>query len=301
MRSCVILNPAAGSGNSVSAVRSSVASLPDAELRECDGSASVGHLVRSAVADGYRRIVAAGGDGTVGAVASAVLAAGGRPLGCECGILPIGTGNDLAMALGIPLKLERAIEILRRGSARTIDMIDCSSVGRIGAEPVRSHAWNAIVGGFGGRVSEQLTPAQKRRWRRFAYLRAALSELREVSPHSVRLEIDGTSHDLELLMLVIANGSRAGGGIPLAPEARVDDGALDVVGIRAQKLSALLRIVPRLLAGDHLGAPGVFFARARSVKVESDPGLQYNRDGEAWESGGAEFELHPEALAFVRP
>jgi diacylglycerol kinase (ATP) len=301
MRTCVILNPEAGSGNSAARVQRAMARLPNAELRESDAPASLELLVRQAVADGYQRIVAAGGDGTVSAVASALLAAGEGQPGYECGILPIGTGNDLALALGIPLELEKAAEILSSGSASKVDVIECRAVERVGVSPLESQAWNAIVGGFGGSVSKHLTTAQKRRWRRFSYLRAALSELREMSPHRVRVEIDGTPHDMDLLMLVIANGSQAGGGIPLAPESRVDDGALDVVGIRAQNLSALLRTVPRVLAGNHLGEPGVFHARGRSVRVESDRGMHYNRDGEAWESGGAEFEVHPDALSFVRP
>ena len=301
MRTCVILNPAAGSGNSVAHVRSSVAAISEAELRESDGPTAIEPLVRTAVADGFRRIVAAGGDGTVSQVASALFAAGGGRSGLECGILPIGTGNDLAQALGIPLQLDRAIEIVLGGAARRIDAVVCDSSGRSGAGAGPIHAWNAVVGGFGGSVSSYLTPAQKRRWGRLAYLRGAISELRELTPHAVRIEIDGTTRELDLLMLVVANGSHTGGGIPLAPEAQVDDGALDVVGIEARGIPALLGLVPRVIFGDHLARSGIFQARGRTLRVEADTGFHYNRDGEQWGSGAAEFELRPEALAFVRP
>lgn len=301
MRTCVILNPAAGSGNSVAGVRQSMASIPDAELCESDGPAAIARLVRTAAADGFQRIVAAGGDGTVSEVASAVLAAGEEHPGLECGILPIGTGNDLALALGIPRRLDRAVEILRSGSTRRIDAIVCNASRGIGSGQVHCLAWNAVVAGFGGSVSAHLTPARKRRWRRFAYLRAVLSELRDLSSNEVHLEIDGAPHDLDLLMLVIANGSRAGGGIPLASAARVDDGCLDVVGIRAGTPSGVLRLVPRVLSGRHLDQPGVFHARGRTVRVASHPGFPYNRDGEAWGSGSAEFEIRSDAVAFVRP
>ena len=301
MRTCVILNPISGSGNSVAGVQRAVASIPGAEIRVSDGPASIGRLTRAAVTDGFQRIVAAGGDGTVSEVASAVLAAGGEETGLECGVLPIGTGNDLALALGIPRGLDRATEILRSGSARPIDVIVCDARERIGDGQERAFAWNAIVGGFGGRVSDHLTPERKHRWRRHVYLRAALSELRELSLHEVRIEIDGRPHELDLLMLVIANGSCTGGGIPLAPGARPDDGVLDVIGIRAESPFDVLRLVPHVLSGRHLDQPGVFHSRGRTVSVESDPGFRYNRDGEEWGEGSAEFEICADAVAFVRP
>jgi diacylglycerol kinase (ATP) len=301
VRTCVILNPVAGSGNSVAGVQRAVASIPGAEIRVSDGPASIERLTRAAVTDGFQRIVAAGGDGTVSEVASTVLAAGGEETGLECGVLPIGTGNDLALALGIPPGLERAAALLQSGSARPIDTIVSDTENSSGYGAERAFTWNAVVGGFGGRVSDHLTPERKHRWHRLAYLRAAIAELGELSSHAVRIEMDGQRHELDLLMLVIANGSHAGGGIPLAPGARLDDGALDVVGIRAGSPFDVLRLVLPVLSGRHLDHPGVFHARGRTVSVESDPGFRYNRDGEEWGSGNARFEICPDAIAFLRP
>ena len=301
MRTCVILNPKAGRGGARDAVREALAELPDSELRVSPDPRAVSGMVASAVSDGCRRIVAAGGDGTVSEVATTLrdLAAGDLQL--ECGVIPVGTGNDLALTLEIPAQIPGAIRLLRTGRARPVDAIRC---GREGRGPLRSTercAWNAIVGGFGGGVSDHLTSDRKRRWRRFAYLRAAVSELRRLAPHRLRLEIDGRPTELELLMLVIANGSHAGGGLPLASGAAADDGELDVVGIRPVPPARLATLVPRVLAGRHLDDPRVFHARCRALRVEADARFRYNRDGESWGAGDAQFALQPGALPFVRP
>lgn len=301
MRTCVILNPTAGRGDAPDAVRKAVAGLPDSELRVSPGPRAVSELVASAVSDGCRRIVAAGGDGTVSEVATALRALASDDLPLECGVIPVGTGNDLALNLGIPSDIDAAIHLLRTGRARPVDAIRCGKKGPGAVRPAERWAWNAVVGGFGGRVSDHLTSHRKRRWRRFAYVRAAVSELRYLAPHRLRLEIDGRPLELELLMLVIANGSRAGGGIPLAPGAVTDDGALDVVGIRAVSAVHTASLVPRVIAGRHLSDAGVFHARGRTVRVEADPGFRYDRDGESWGTGDAEFALQPGALSFIRP
>ena len=301
MRTCVILNPAAGRGGVRDAVRDALAELPDSELRVSPEPRAVSGIVSSAVSDGCRRVVAAGGDGTVSEVATALRALAVDDLQLECGVIPIGTGNDLALSLGIPPDVRGAIRLLRSGSARPVDAIRCARDGEGPLPSTEWCAWNAIVGGFGGGVSDYLTPDRKRRWRRFAYLRAAVSDLRRLAPHRLRLEIDGRPTELELLMLVIANGSQAGGGIPLAPGAVADDGALEVVGIRPVSSARLAMLVPSVLAGRHLSDPRVFHARCSALRVKADAGFRYNRDGESWGEGDAAFELQPGALPFVRP
>ncbi len=293
MRTCVILNPVAGGGTSPERIRRTVSSIPGAEVRVSPAPGSVGPLALEAVADGFGRIVAAGGDGTVSALASALLDSEAE---VECGLLPIGTGNDLALSLGVPTRPGRAAELLHRGEASPIDAIHASARG------VRElHVWNAVVGGFGGRISDRLNPGMKRRWGGLAYLRAAVAELGELRSRSVRLEIDGRRTEQELLMLVIANGRYAGGGIPFAPGARVDDGWLDVVVIRTAPIARLAVLVPRVLAGRHMTDPSVEHIRARTVSVEAEPGFWFNVDGETWTSGSATFDLRPRALPFIRP
>ena len=295
MRTCVILNPAAGGGCSPERIRESVSSIPGAEIRVSQAPDSVRPLALAAVAEGFERIVAAGGDGTVSVIASALLDSGAD---VECGLLPIGTGNDLALSLGVPTRPDRAVALLRGGEATPIDAIHAAANA---ATVPDLHAWNAVVGGFGGRISDRMSPGMKRRWRSLAYVRAAVAELGELRPRRVLLKIDGRRTEQEIRMLVIANGRFAGGGIPFAPGGRVDDGWLDVVVIRAASLARLGVLIPRVLAGRHLADPDVEHTRARSVSVEAEPGFWFNVDGETWTSGSASFELRPRALPFVRP
>jgi diacylglycerol kinase (ATP) len=295
MRTCVILNPAAGGGCSSERIRESVSSIPGAELRVSLAPDSVRPLALDAVAEGFERIVAAGGDGTLSVIASALLDSGAD---VECGLLPIGTGNDLALSLGVPMHTEDAVALLRGGEATPIDAIHASAQA---ATVPDLHAWNAVVGGFGGRISDRLNPGMKRRWRSLAYVRAAVAELGELRPRRVLLEIDGRRTEQDIRMLVIANGRYAGGGIPFAPAGRVDDGWLDVVVIRAALFARLAVLIPRVLAGRHLADPDVEHIRARTVSVEAEPGFWFNVDGETWVSGSASFALRPRALPFVRP
>jgi len=294
MRTCVILNPAAGRGARSELARGATSLIPGAELRISLAPGSAAPLAIEALADGFDRIVAAGGDGTVSEIASALLEA---EADVECGLLPSGTGNDLARSLGIPVSPVVAAELLSAGRAARIDAIHAVA-GDAGTE---IHAWNAIVGGFGGRISDRLTPGIRRRWRSFAYLRVAIADLAELRPHRVVLEIDGREKEEDLLMLVIANGRYAGGGIPFSPKGSIDDGWMDVVTIRAMPVLGLAALVPRVLSGRHLTCPGGEHVRARSLKVEADPGFGYNVDGETWLDGDASFEIRPLVLPFVRP
>ncbi len=290
MRTCVILNPAAGGSNAADRVRRALRLLPGAELREIPLAGAAGCMAAAAVEEGFERVVAAGGDGTVSEIASALLSTGET---VQCGVVPIGTGNDLALSLGLPVSVHGAVSVLVRGEATPVDAIRVADGS--------SFAWNAVVAGFGGRISDRMSSRMKRRWKRAAYLRAALGELADLRPRPVGLTVDGRSLELDLLMLVLANGSHAGGGIPFAPGAVVDDGWIDVIAIPAVPRWRLPEIVGRVLAGRHLGVPGLLRERGRRIRVDAGPGFWYNIDGETWRDGGARFELVPHALPFIRP
>lgn len=296
MRTRVILNPAAGGGTLEAALRRGVAELPGgAEIRVGSGPGESRRLARDASREGVQRVVAAGGDGTVSEVATGLLEAGHAG---EIGVLPIGTGNDLAASLGIPRGLGPSLDLLRRGRSIPVDAIGLVPI--VGPRSP-SFAWNAAVGGFCGRISDRMPAGMKRRWRSLSYLRAAAAELRSLRPHAVVLDVDGEELALELLMLVVANGRYAGGRIPLAPGAEPDDGWIDVVAIRAVSPLGLAALVPAVLAGRHLASRHVVHRRARRVAIEAGAGFWINVDGETWREGTAAFEVRPAALRFIRP
>jgi len=304
MNVCVLLNPAAGRGTSAARVRAAVQRLPGVELRVSQEPGGVARLAAEAAAEGFETLVAAGGDGTLAELLDGAQDFLGR---LRIGLIPLGIGNDLARALGVPRRLERAVEVVRAGRTRTLDVARAVGVRR-------RHFGNALVAGFAGRIDERL-PRPSGRWGALAYLRAAAGELAKLRPHELFLTLDGEERvALECLMLIVANGPTVGGGIPLAPQARLDDGWLDIVAICAQPPLALLRLVPRALRGRHLHAAGVWTRRVREVRIEcgkargeraggdiSGPclALGINVDGEILEPGPVTVTVLPGATRMI--
>lgn len=240
-------------------------------------------------------MVAAGGDGLASEVARGLLSApaeGDRP---AFGLLPLGTGNDLARALGIPTgDLPAAAAIVARGRARSLD------AGRLEDGTL---FLSAAVAGFGGRLRPG--PRTRRRWGRLSYVREAARALPRLRPHRALLTLEGPGGverlEERLYTLAVCNGPYAGGGLPLAPGARNDDGLLDVVGLRVAPVPALAVLIARVVAGRHLGTPGVLHRRVRGLRVRSVPTPWVNVDGEPRRARDLSVESVPAALRVLAP
>lgn len=210
----------------------------------------------------------------------------------------MGTGNDFARGLGIPVDVRQALDALRAEGARRIDLIRCRTPQIPGAE---RYAINAVAGGLGGRIGDRLTPELSRRWGRLSYVRAGLGELATAMPRRLVLSIDGSRFETGCIMLVIANGRYAGGAIDFAPDADPGDGTLDVVAVTAMPRLALMRAAFRILRGRVTGTGGVITRSGRSIAVESGPSFWFNLDGETWAAGAARFDVVPGAVDVVVP
>lgn len=291
----MLLNPASGDGEGASTVRSQMAAFPGLELRVCDNPAKLSDMAADAAADGFERIAAAGGDGSVAAVAAGLVRSG---MQVRLGVIPIGTGNDFARGLGIPLDISLAIDNLRSPRVRSVDLIRCRSPQVPGGERL---ALNAVVGGIGGRISDAMTSGIRHRWGRFAYLRLGAVELLTGASSPVVLRIDGHQFSLDCLMLVVANGRFAGGAIPFAPAADPSDGRLDIVAIASMSKFSLLNVVFRVLRGRHEGMHGLIMRTGRSVEIDAGSSFWFNLDGETWVAGAARFDIVPQALDVVVP
>lgn len=250
-------------------------------------------------------MAAAGGDGTVGCVATGLHLAGRDGAGGgvpPLAVVPIGTGNDFARELGMPRDpleaLAAARDALAAGRRTPVDLIACASP-QLPGEP--RYALNAVVGGLGGKVADALTPALRRRWGRFAYLRAAVPELLRCQARAIVLHVDGRRFEMEALMLAIAGGRFAGGGIPFAPKADPGDGRIDVVVIGRPPLPQLPATVLRVLRGRHREADEVLEVTGRRVAVDAGSDFWMNLDGESWAAGSAAFDIVPHALEVLRP
>lgn len=298
MTTCVILNPRAGSADaSRDRLRQAVDRLAGAEVRETGAIGEARTLAAGAVEEGFSRVVAAGGDGTLNEVLQGLAPDFDR---VELGLIPVGTGNDLARTLGIPHDPVEALEVLEAGAVRTLD------VARFTGSEGKRWFLNVSAGGFSGEVDEHLDPEVKAAWGPLSYVRTAFDALAELEPYRTELTLSpGTSRqeelELSIVNLIVANGRYVAGGLPVAPEAAPDDGLLDLVVIRAAPVGRLSLVAARVALGQHLEHELVLHRRVRSLKVTSTPPMVFNTDGELAGPGPARFQVIPRAVRFVAP
>ena len=288
----VIVNPGARGGEGID--RELRRRLPGAAVHRTARPSHARVLARRAALAGYPLVVAAGGDGTLNEVLNGIDPFLGQ---IRLGLLPLGTGNDFARSIGIPDDLDGALAVLERGLARRCDVVSYRD------RRLRRLFLNVSAGGFSGEVGESLTAERKQSWGPLAYLRAAIDTLPERSEYRITLRFDDHDEVHETAVnLVVANGRFVAGGLPIAPEAMLDDGRFDVVLVRSAPLASLLAgLAPRVVLGRHLDDPGerVLFRRARSLEVRSVPHIPMNVDGELLGPRCGRFEVLPGALEIV--
>ena len=210
--------------------------------------------------------------------------------------MPAGTGNDLAATLAIPEDPAGAVAVLRQNRVRTLD------AARVRSEGLDDRFFvNVATGGMGAEVSGAADAEMKGRWGKLTYLRASLEVAREYEAQEVTLTLDGAERKLRAVNLAIGNCRYAGSGWLAAPRANPEDGLLDLVVIEDVGVQEVLKLAPTVLASsDYLDKEGVFFARAKEIRVEASPGsLEFTVDGEVIGTEPAVFAVMPKALKVV--
>lgn len=303
MRTLVIVNPRSGAREDLSKVASLLRhhpALSDPEIR-ITGEPGDGRLLAAAGAGhDFERVVAVGGDGTMNEVLNGVLdrkadAPEGDTVLPILGILPRGTGNDLARTLGIPLDLEDALDALVDRRTRPVDIVRVSG-------GIERYFINASAGGFSGDVDRNVTPERKESWGPLAYLRGALDVLPDPEVYRAEMELaDGEVLELDVVNVVVTNGRTVAGGIPVAPGARLDDGLLDVVAVRAAPLAALAGFASLCLVGRHMDHDLVVHRRTTGVTIRSRPRMTFNLDGELGAAGPLTYRVVPGAVRCMVP
>lgn len=285
-RRIVVANPEAGDGWEPGRMHELVSPLGAVSFVVAQSAEEARRTAERASARGAEMVVAAGGDGTVNCVVNGIVSGGGEPC---LGILPLGTGNDSARSMGIPLDPEDAVEALGSGARRRIDLITAGG-------PPQRYFVNMAVGGLGAPVDEGAEGAKESSLGNLAYVLGVADEMISGQPHWVTLECDDHRVECEALAVIIANGRCSAGSVPVAPHARPDDGLADIVLVPGLDVTELAGLVPRILRGEHVDDEDVLVRRSRYVQIRANPPLPFRVDGEDHAEAPLRFRVIPNAL-----
>ena len=252
-----------------------------------------GHLIelaRSAVDGGATLVVAVGGDGTLNEVVNGIA---GRDV--DLATIPLGTGMDFGRTYGIPTKFEDAVRVALEGKPRTIDAGRVSFRTWGGEEAER---WFANVGsvGMSGAVAQRANGMSKALGGKATFFYALTRVFLEWENTDVTVRFDGQERHGKMHDVIVANGVWHGGGMMLAPDARPDDGAFDVVMIGDVGKVDFLTTAPKLYKGKHVGHPKIEVVRTARVEVDAAERLPIELEGEQVGTTPATFEVVTGAL-----
>ena len=283
----VLTNPTAGRGRGRLAGQVSVARLRDAgfDVRDLCGrdAGEALDLAHEAVSAGVWALVVVGGDGMAHLGAQAVAGTA-----THLGIVPAGTGNDVARYLDLPrTNAAAAADRVVASTPRRIDLARCGS----------TYFVTVLAAGFDAVVNER---ANGMTWPRgqMRYNLATLAELRTFAPIDYTLDLDGVGHRVAAMLVAVGNGPSFGGGLRITEGASLDDGMLDVVLIRPMSKARLVRCYPRLFRGTHVHLPEYEHHRVRNVTVAA-PGIVAYADGERLGPLPLTIESVPGALSVL--
>jgi diacylglycerol kinase (ATP) len=292
MKTRFIFNPHSGHNRRrpglAAAIRDFIAARSlDADVAVTDGPGHATALAREAVLAGFSRVAAVGGDGTMNEVAQALV---GTP--SALALVPCGSGNGLALHLGLPTSPLGALQLVAGGAAR----IAALDTGVVNGFPF----FNAMGLGLDADVSRRFNHLSRRGLA--AYARTAWKALRAMRSERCTISIEGHRETLDVLLIAIANSDQYGNNARIAPRARVDDGMLDLIAVRPVGLCGAASLAARLFSGTFDRSPHVRRLRAAAFTIErTTPGLIHT-DGETHTTGGTiEIAVRPRSLRVVVP
>jgi diacylglycerol kinase (ATP) len=265
----VIYNPRSGRGRGervAAAARTALAARGVQVV--CRATAAPSHataLAREAIEAGATRIAVAGGDGTVRDVLAGI-----GPAELPLAVLPAGTGNDLARTLSLPRGVEAAVDLAVGGAPTPVDVWLWNGV------PFMNVAGVGLDAAVAATVNERIHGARGT----LAYLLGVALTLPGFRPIAVQLRAPEWAYEGRAMLVAVANAQYYGGGMRIAPEARLDDGMLSVVVVEAVPKPELVRQMPRVFAGTHLKHPKVRSFAASRLEIRAETTLKATLDGE---------------------
>lgn len=275
-RTLIVLNPVAGQEDPAQVRRRIGGAFAvrgaSFDLEETSGSGDAERLAREAVALGYGRVVAAGGDGTIAEVITGIA---GSDL--TLGVIPLGTANQVAANLGIPVGIDRAAEVIVNGAAVPMDLGQLAD-GRYFAL-IAGAGWDAEVMSFA-------TREMKDRWGFGAYLYAGLRSVITPPSAAFRITADGQSFEINAATVLLANVGQIFSDIlpvnfRIGPSVSFSDGLLDVCIFAPRSLPEVATVLWRVASRRYVGDERIIYLQAREISIESDPPVITQLDGDS--------------------
>jgi diacylglycerol kinase (ATP) len=241
--------------------------------------------------DEVKVVAVVGGDGTIQSVVGE-LAGSSIPLG----VIPAGSGNDFARAVGIPLIPEIALDYLLTGTLNKIDLAQTGSVN-----------FSTVIGiGIDGKVAHTVNQSRYKKWLnilrmgRLSYVLSLLQVLLLYRPLTVNIKVDETEMIFsDVWLIAVANMPSYGGGMNICPKASYTDGVLDVCIVHGISRFEFLRTFPKVYSGRHIFHPGVSMLQGKEVKISSGSSMLAHGDGEVIGETPIDISLRKEALQII--
>lgn len=296
MRMKLIVNPASGGETALDhlpAINARLRTAGEVDIVLTTGDGDGVHAGARAAADGCDRVFVAGGDGTLNEVLNGLAGVEGALARIAIGVIPLGTGNDFATALGVPDEPEAAVDALLAGAPAAVD------IGRV------NDRWflNVSAGGFIADVSDAVRPQLKTVLGKLAYLVGGAQVLLDYAPIDARLtqDADRQPSDVSLLAFAVCNSRMIGGGRLIAPHAVIDDGWLDVCLIHAMPALEFIALLRQVSSGEHVEDERVTYFRTQALDLTFAEPIRINTDGQVLEAQRCRYEVRPGAARVLMP
>lgn len=257
-------------------------------------------LAKQAALDGYELVIAVGGDGTVHEVINGLMQVpeNKRP---KLGVVPLGSGNDFAHALGMEKHPDLALKQILNGTAKKID------IGLVEDEHGRKEYWdNSLNIGFGGSVNIYSHNLPVVRGFLMYFVATLLTIIRHYDVMQLKIKSDEGNWEQDTIMLAVCNGAREGGGFQTAPGAKIDDGVLEYTLVKKLSRPMMFRLIPEFMQGTQAKFKQVKMGKVTHMEIDCPQSLTLHTDGETYAGFASnvhhlKITLLPSALKVMRP
>lgn len=289
-RALLIYNPTSGKEKTTSKVNLAAFLLSGAGM-ELDVYATRGpgdaEIAAARASGSYDIIIAAGGDGTLNEIVNGM----GTKSKTKLGIIPSGTSNDFARALGIPTGVRAACQIILSGKVKQVDLGNLN--GRLFI--------NIAGGGNLTNISYEVPSKLKTYLGQMAYYAKSLEEIPRLRPVKMCLKTPEAVLEDDFMLFLTANSKAVGGFPQLAPKASISDGLLDLIAVKAINIAEFIQLAARTLNGEHLNHPKIIYLQTPFVEVTSDEDISLNVDGEYAGKLPCTISVHSQPLSILTP